>query len=65
MTLPSIPLDDEESLLTLARVAYKAFDKAKEARDANLMQEAIHLILALEKRIEAVRHANIRAAIGR
>ncbi len=60
MTLPRIALDDEESLLTLAQVAHKAFDKAKASRDANLMQEAIHVILALEKRIENVRHANLR-----
>lgn len=54
------PVLDEKALEGLHMIAMRAFEKAKEARDAALMEECIALMVALSRRLDVVRFETIR-----
>ncbi len=50
MSLPAPCLDNLTVLGELRAVAGRAFDKAKEARDASLMRDCVYLIAEIDRR---------------
>jgi hypothetical protein len=64
MSLPAPCLDNLTVLGELRAVAGRAFDKAKEARDASLMRDCVYLIAELDRRILASQNARILEQAG-
>lgn len=59
MVIDAPPLENVEILGELRLVVDRAFAKAKNARDADLMGECIALIVELDRRIGAARKAEL------
>mgnify|MGYP003382020668 FL=1 len=58
----SAPVLDEQALEELHAIAMRAFEKGKEIRDAALMEECVTLMVAISRRLDAMRIEAIRAS---